>query len=180
MQAVVAATSSVASAVSRHRRLSSTCVGPGSSQSLRFGAQQYLSQLQLDHDRSEQQPQSSTSLGAPSSSLSAYTKVYASHNLNLHQQTHRRPLSTKATNNDNSQSNYNNRNHTTTPIIPPAHVPVHVPSILSKEAATASIDYPTSQRFWALPPAIAIHVSIGSVYVYSMWTPGMSKTLGKI
>ena len=52
-------------------------------------------------------------------------------------------------------------------------------SILSKEAATAPVDYPTSQRFWALPPAIAIHLSIGSVYVYSMWTPGMSKTLGE-
>eukprot|EP00581_Thalassiosira_minuscula_P017934 CAMPEP_0183730648 /NCGR_PEP_ID=MMETSP0737-20130205/33401_1 /TAXON_ID=385413 /ORGANISM="Thalassiosira miniscula, Strain CCMP1093" /LENGTH=809 /DNA_ID=CAMNT_0025963199 /DNA_START=89 /DNA_END=2518 /DNA_ORIENTATION=- len=53
-------------------------------------------------------------------------------------------------------------------------------SILSKEAATASIDYPTSDRFWALPPAIAIHLAIGSVYVYSMWSPGMSKTLGVI
>ena len=53
-----------------------------------------------------------------------------------------------------------------------------VSSILSKEAATAPIDYPTSQRYLALPPAIAIHLSIGSVYVYSMWTPGMSKVLG--
>ena len=53
-----------------------------------------------------------------------------------------------------------------------------VSSILSKEAATAPIDYPTSQRYLALPPAIAIHLSIGSVYVYSMWTPGMSKALG--
>lgn len=51
-------------------------------------------------------------------------------------------------------------------------------SILSKEAATAPIDYPTSSRIWALPPAIAIHLSIGSVYVYSMWTPAMSKALG--
>ena len=54
------------------------------------------------------------------------------------------------------------------------------PSILSKEAATAPIDYPTSQRLWALPPAIAIHLSIGSVYVYSMWTPSMAKALGKV
>ena len=54
----------------------------------------------------------------------------------------------------------------------------NVSSILSKEAATAPIDYPTSQRYLALPPAIAIHLSIGSVYVYSMWTPGMSKALG--
>ena len=53
-------------------------------------------------------------------------------------------------------------------------------SILSKEAATAPIDYPTSKRFWALPPAIAIHLSIGSVYVYSMWTPGFSKAVGVI
>lgn len=51
--------------------------------------------------------------------------------------------------------------------------------VLSKEAATAPIDYPTSQRFSALPPAIGIHLAIGSVYVYSMWTPGMSKALGK-
>lgn len=58
--------------------------------------------------------------------------------------------------------------------------PQIIPSILSKQAATAPIDYPTSQRFWAaLPPAIAIHLSIGSVYVYSMWTSGMSKTLGE-
>jgi hypothetical protein len=51
-------------------------------------------------------------------------------------------------------------------------------SMLSKEAATAPIDYPISSRLWALPPAIAIHLSIGSVYVYSMWTPGMSHALG--
>jgi hypothetical protein len=54
-----------------------------------------------------------------------------------------------------------------------------VMNVLSKEAATAPIDYPTSQRFLALPPAIGIHLAIGSVYVYSMWTPGMSKALGK-
>ena len=53
------------------------------------------------------------------------------------------------------------------------------PSTLSKEAATAPIDYPTSQRIWALPPAIAIHLSIGSVYVFSMWTPSIAKALGK-
>lgn len=35
-------------------------------------------------------------------------------------------------------------------------------SILSKDAATASVDYPPSDRFWRLPPAIAIHLSIGS------------------
>ncbi|EJK50763.1 hypothetical protein THAOC_30140, partial [Thalassiosira oceanica] len=33
---------------------------------------------------------------------------------------------------------------------------------LSKDAATAPVDYPTSDRFWRLPPAIAIHLSIGS------------------
>jgi hypothetical protein len=53
-------------------------------------------------------------------------------------------------------------------------------SNLSKEAATMPIDYPTSRRMWALPPAIAIHLSIGSVYVYSMWTPGMAKALGML
>ena len=52
-------------------------------------------------------------------------------------------------------------------------------NFLSKEAATASIDYPTSQRFSALPPAIGIHLAIGSVYVYSMWTTGMSTALGE-
>lgn len=52
-------------------------------------------------------------------------------------------------------------------------------NVLSKETATAHIDYPTSQRFSALPPAIGIHLAIGSVYVYSMWTPGMSKALGE-
>jgi len=54
------------------------------------------------------------------------------------------------------------------------------PSVLSKEAATAPLDYPASRRLRALPPAVAIHLSIGSVYVYSMWTPGMSKTLGVV
>ena len=53
-------------------------------------------------------------------------------------------------------------------------------NFLSKEAATTSIDYPTSQRFSALPPAIGIHLAIGSVYVYSMWTPGMSTALGEM
>ncbi|KAL7468763.1 hypothetical protein ACHAXS_008993, partial [Conticribra weissflogii] len=57
------------------------------------------------------------------------------------------------------------------------------PSILSKEAATASADHPISlprRLLTALPPAIAIHLSIGSVYVYSMWTPSLSKTLGVV
>ncbi|KAL7499289.1 hypothetical protein ACHAWT_006910 [Skeletonema menzelii] len=53
-------------------------------------------------------------------------------------------------------------------------------NVLSKEAATAPIDYPTSKRFYALPPSIGIHLAIGSVYVYSMWTPGMSKALGVV
>ena len=39
-------------------------------------------------------------------------------------------------------------------------------SILSKDAATAPVDYPTSDRFWRLPPAIAIHLSIGSGRVH--------------
>jgi len=55
-----------------------------------------------------------------------------------------------------------------------------VMNFLSKEAATASVDYPTAQRFSALPPAIGIHLAIGSVYVYSMWTPGMSTALGEM
>mmetsp|Transcript_302 Transcript_302/g.576 ORF Transcript_302/g.576 Transcript_302/m.576 type:complete len:197 (-) Transcript_302:475-1065(-) len=71
-----------------------------------------------------------------------------------------------------STTNNNNNDSSSHPILP-------ISSILSKEAATAPVEYPTAHRFWALPPAIAIHLSIGSVYVYSMWTPGMSKTLGE-
>jgi hypothetical protein len=53
-------------------------------------------------------------------------------------------------------------------------------SSLSKEAATAAVDTPVSQRWWAVPPANAVHLSIGSVYVYSMWTPGMTHALGVV
>ena len=53
-------------------------------------------------------------------------------------------------------------------------------SSLSKEAATAPLDTPVSHRWWVVPPANAVHLSIGSVYVYSMWTPGMTHALGVV
>ena len=53
-------------------------------------------------------------------------------------------------------------------------------SSLSKEAATQPVDYPTKQRWLAIPPANMVHLSIGGVYVYSMWTQGMTQTLGVV
>jgi MFS family permease len=53
-------------------------------------------------------------------------------------------------------------------------------SSLSKEAATSAVDAPVSARWWTVPPANAVHLSIGSVYVYSMWTPGMTHSLGVV
>jgi hypothetical protein len=53
-------------------------------------------------------------------------------------------------------------------------------SSLSKEAATCAVDTPVSQRWFAVPPANAVHLAIGSVYVYSMWTPGMTHALGVV
>lgn len=53
-------------------------------------------------------------------------------------------------------------------------------SSLSKEAATCAVDTPVGQRWWAVPPANAVHLAIGSVYVYSMWTPGMTHALGVV
>jgi hypothetical protein len=51
-------------------------------------------------------------------------------------------------------------------------------SVLSREAATASPNVPLHHRWYAVPPANLVHLAIGSVYVYSMWTPGMTTTLG--
>jgi hypothetical protein len=60
-------------------------------------------------------------------------------------------------------------------VLPPS------PSVLSKEAATSPRDYDPANRYLAaLPPAIAVHLSIGPVYAYSMWTPGMSRALGVV
>lgn len=50
----------------------------------------------------------------------------------------------------------------------------------SKEAATAPVDEPVVSRWWAVPPASFVHLSIGSVYCYSMWTPGMTHAVGVI
>ncbi len=41
-------------------------------------------------------------------------------------------------------------------------------SSLTKAAATAPPDYPVEKRWTAVPPANAVHLSIGAVYVYSM------------
>lgn len=51
---------------------------------------------------------------------------------------------------------------------------------LSIESATAPIVYPTEQRWKAIPPANVVHLSIGAVYVYSMWTPGLTTALGVV
>lgn len=53
-------------------------------------------------------------------------------------------------------------------------------SSLSKEAATTPVDFKTSKRWLAMPPANVVHLSIGSVYVYSMWTPGMTTAIGVV
>jgi hypothetical protein len=42
---------------------------------------------------------------------------------------------------------------------------------LTNEAATESSDYPTDKRWTAIPTAKLVHLSIGAVDVYSMWTP---------
>ena len=56
----------------------------------------------------------------------------------------------------------------------------HALSSLSKTSATAPPDYPPEKRWTAVPPANAVHLSIGAVYVYSMWTPGMTTALGVV
>lgn len=53
-------------------------------------------------------------------------------------------------------------------------------SSLSKEAATQTDDFPPSNRWMAVPPANLVHLSIGGVYVYSMWTPAMTQALGVV
>jgi hypothetical protein len=51
-------------------------------------------------------------------------------------------------------------------------------SSLTKEAATQPADYDPKRRWLSVPPANLVHLSCGSVYVYSMWTPGMTHNLG--
>lgn len=53
-------------------------------------------------------------------------------------------------------------------------------SSLSKQAATQEADFPPHNRWMAVPPANLVHLSIGGVYVYSMWTPAMTQTLGVV
>lgn len=48
----------------------------------------------------------------------------------------------------------------------------------SKDASTAPIDFDVRDRWKYVLPANMVHLSIGSVYVYSMWTPGMTTALG--
>ena len=56
----------------------------------------------------------------------------------------------------------------------------YLSSPLSKEAATQPDDFPPSNRWMAVPPANLVHLSIGGVYVYSMWTPAMTQALGVV
>ena len=51
-------------------------------------------------------------------------------------------------------------------------------SSFSKEASIAPIDFNMEDRWKAVIPATMVHLSIGSVYAYSMWTPGMTTALG--
>jgi hypothetical protein len=53
-------------------------------------------------------------------------------------------------------------------------------SSLSKRAATQSADFSPKNRWLAVPPANLVHLSIGGVYVYSMWTPAMTQALGVV
>ena len=53
-------------------------------------------------------------------------------------------------------------------------------SAFSKEASIAPLDFPVQDRWKVVLPATAIHLSIGSVYVYSMWTPGLTTALGVV
>ena len=53
-------------------------------------------------------------------------------------------------------------------------------SSLSKQAATQSADFSPKNRWLAVPPANLVHLSIGGVYVYTMWTPAMTQTLGVV
>ena len=53
-------------------------------------------------------------------------------------------------------------------------------SSLSKKAATQREDFSPGNRWMAVPPANLVHLSIGGVYVYSMWTPAMTQTLGVV
>ncbi|MGK3745920.1 MAG: hypothetical protein ACI90V_012781 [Bacillariaceae sp.] len=53
-------------------------------------------------------------------------------------------------------------------------------SSLSKQAATQSADFSPKNRWLAVPPANLVHLSIGGVYVYLMWTPAMTQTLGVV
>ena len=66
-----------------------------------------------------------------------------------------------------------------------SHTSTNVLSLISfpsfsKEASTASIDFDVRDRWKYVLPANMVHLSIGSVYVYSMWTPGMTTALGVV
>ncbi|VEU39593.1 unnamed protein product [Pseudo-nitzschia multistriata] len=53
-------------------------------------------------------------------------------------------------------------------------------SVLSKRAATQTPGFPPGQRWKAVPPANLLHLSIGGVYAYSMWTPALTRALGVV
>mmetsp|Transcript_6742 Transcript_6742/g.9855 ORF Transcript_6742/g.9855 Transcript_6742/m.9855 type:complete len:729 (-) Transcript_6742:102-2288(-) len=50
----------------------------------------------------------------------------------------------------------------------------------SKKAAVAPPHVPSSQRLYAVPAAWTVHLSIGAVYAYSMFTPSLTTSLGVV
>lgn len=79
-----------------------------------------------------------------------------------------------------SSSTYLPTNQTKTAITSKKEQGILPSNALSIDSATAPVDYPTEQRWKAIPPANIVHLSIGAVYVYSMWTPGLTNALGVV
>jgi hypothetical protein len=63
---------------------------------------------------------------------------------------------------------------------PAKYVSPRLFSSLSKDAATQPAEYDPKKRWMVIPPANLVHLSIGSVYAYSMWTPGLTHVLGVV
>jgi MFS family permease len=63
-----------------------------------------------------------------------------------------------------------------------ATYPPHLPALNSNDSTKRPQPSDLSQRRWlrAMVPACIVHFSIGSVYAYSMWTPGMASALGVV
>jgi len=81
------------------------------------------------------------------------TAAFDQHQNHHYQQQQLRALSSTTTTTDDSSSS--------------GTFSKYLPQSLSKEAATAPPDAPLRSRWLAVPPANAVHLSIGSVYVYS-------------